>query len=64
MNLARCFSGELTLEEFDLIKIEPSEKTPSPPDGDSMVNALQGLGFDPASALDWITKMNSLRKDP
>jgi hypothetical protein len=61
---SRCISGELTPEEFDLITKEQSLKTPSLPDWDNVVKALQGLGFDPASALDWISKTSSLKKDP
>ena len=61
---SRCISGELTPEEFDLITKDPSLETSSPPDWDSVVNALERLGFDPASALDWISKTSSLKKDP
>jgi hypothetical protein len=48
MRFSPLFFGRAYLGRFDLIKKEPSEKTSFPPDWDSVVNALQGLGFDPA----------------
>ena len=58
----RCFSGDLTSKEFDLITKDPSLETSSPLDWDSVVKALERSGSAPASALDGITKMNSIRE--
>ena len=61
----RCFNRTLSLEEFDSIARSEHFATQSSfTSWEDVQRKLEQLGFNPASALDWISKTSSLKKDP